>query len=151
MERINLCETCKNKFRQKVYRYEKKKHTFYGAEPWKSESNRTVDGWMDLKEKEWSEDEPENSDELMLHSEWCIYTRKNDFIPDCSFYQTKHEHETLLAKQPEVVQAVQVNDDYQDMDRTYMTNERALDQRLDCSTKQEGVLQQETLTNQEEK
>ena len=95
----------------------------------------------DLKEKEWSEDEPENSDELMLHSEWCIYTRKNDFIPDCSFYQTKHEHETLLAKQPEVVQAVQVNDDYQDMDRTYMTNERALDQRLDCSTKQEGVLQ----------
>jgi hypothetical protein len=68
MERINLCETCKNKFRQKIYRYAHRRYkrkeiplkraslfvsnSSYYNEPHKSEDEQTVLGWKDLKDRD---------------------------------------------------------------------------------------------------
>ena len=126
----HLCKTCNNWFETNYPEYYK---DTYGQWIHRQRDSRYDDG-------DFSCDEPtaKQKKQLVVESEFCVYTREHEEPATCTFYNQRQE----LAIITEPPKKVDTDDyDYQDVDRTFTTSERATSVRLDCRTKREGVPQ----------
>jgi len=134
----HLCKTCKNWFEIRIPRYYRNGSAALLGRLSDRTSGRYARNTNDDFINSFDEltDEQRRDTVIKYGRGFCVYTREEEKPVTCTFYN--HRQELALTTEPP--KKADTDDyDYQDVDRTFTTSERATSVRLDDRIRREGV------------
>ena len=117
--KVILCETCKNYFEsaRPQYKYSKRDNMWLK--------------WS-VSETRWCiTSKPDNLDEECVDNAFCIYTHNYERATTCTFYNRIPLITELDIKEKPISDSGD-STEYQDINRTFLSGERQLENRRDC-------------------